>query len=322
MYVRSLIVVFLSCGLGTVPGVAAQPAGFDAGGSVYRLKADATFQEGCFDPCLCPLGAEQPVRGTFALGPPVIGDVVDFRALSQVNWTVGDPGTTLHTITGRGGYRVTNYGPPRQHALELELSLDGGETQYFFSDFVPLDVNDGSIDLRVSMNGMVCDDVVIRVSAAPVPSDEVRPYGLVRGSTYQQGCFDPCDCILEEPVPMRGRFGLVELYDFGTYAEYSIVNARFGVRADSLVNALHTYAGAGRYILVQGFAGPIHAMELTLQTPVGDRMFFESGLANTDTLFPAIDIVLSMNDMVCFDRILTLRARPPAHMAPMPLPAR
>ena len=289
----------------------------DTAGTVYRLGDDATFQEGCFDPCLCPLLATAPVRGTMVLGRPVTGDVVDFREISEINWFVGIPGETRHRITGTGNYRVTNYSAERLHALELELSIDGGETQFFFSDFVPLDVNDGSFDITVSMNGLFCYDIAIRVDAAPVPRRELISYRLIESSTYQQGCFDPCDCLLEEPRPLRGRFDLVKLFDAGTYAEFAMARVRLGVRPGDLAASLMAYSGFGRYTLIQGFAGPAHAMELALASPLGEIMHFDSGLRNTDIAFPLIDIVVDMNDMVCFDRVIRIRARPRPHVMPM-----
>ncbi len=293
--------------------------GDDPAATVYRLTEAAAFQEGCFDPCLCPIGGELPVRGTLLVAPPVPGDVVDFFEVTEVNWVVGNPGETTHRITGGGSYRVTNYGGDVLQALDLDLSIDGGESQFFFSDFVPLVDNAPVIDVTVSMNGLYCYDIAIRVSAAPVAAREILDYGLIGGSTYQQGCFDPCDCILELPVPMRGRFDLVELYDAGTWTEYAVIRALFGVRGSGAADAmLNTYQGAGRYIMIQGFAGPLQAMELALTTPAGGSLEFDSGLRTVDVPFPDIDIVLSMNDMVCFDRILTLRARRPAHVMPLP----
>lgn len=316
-----LKIFLLTLVLGSVLPASADLSFIERGAGVYRLSADATFQEGCFDPCLCPIMNEAPLRGTFLLGRPVSGDVVDFREIRQINWMVGPAGMTSHRITGSGNYRITNFGLPQQHALELELSIDGGEPQFFFSDFVPVDSNDGSIDITVSMNGVFCYDIVIRVSAAPVLRDEILDYTLGDGSTWQQGCFDPCDCLLEEPVPIRGSFGLVPLYDYGTFAEFAVVNLRLGLRATQSAASLRAYSGFGTYTLVQGFAGPAHAMTLTLRSPIGESLRFDSELANTAPTFPDFDIVLDMNDMTCFDRVLTLRARRPDYAAPMPMAA-
>lgn len=284
--------------------------------TLYRLNDTATYQAGCFDPCLCPVGQQLAVRGTFSLGPGTPGNVVDFHEVSGVNWRVVADDTVLHTIRGSGVYRISNFGPDRFHSLDLDLSIDGQPVQHFFSDDQPVSANDGRIDLQVSVNGVYCFDIVIRVDASPVPDSNIRPYQLIPGSTYQIACFDPCDCVSQEPRPLRGKFNLVNLFDTGTYAEFAMVDVRLGTQSPSIVDMMLTLAGSGHYTLIQGFAGPAHAMELDL-TINGDALFhFDQELENTDTQFPAIDIVVDMNEQVCTDTVLTLKARPLTDLNP------
>ena len=175
----------------------AAPPTLNAGHTIYRLGGNASFQEGCFPPCQCPLSEPAPVRGTFLLGRPIPGNVFDFHEVRDINWTVTLEGLELHEITGSGWYQVTNYGPPQLHALDLQLSIDGGPSQHFFSDLLSVTGNDGMIDIPISVHGMFCDDIVIRVAASPVGANAILRSRLVDGSTYQEGCFDPCDCLLE-----------------------------------------------------------------------------------------------------------------------------
>ncbi len=299
--VRLTLSVLLATVFATAAAYASSPPG-----KLYRLDADASFQQGCFDPCLCPLGEPVIVHGAFVLGPPIPGNVVDFHRVGDIYWTVGDPLEPLHTITGRGTYRLTNYGPDRSHSLDLTLSTDGGPPQAFFSDFVPADSGPMTLDIPVSLNGMYCYDTVLRVSA--VPATRVERYALTDASTYQQGCFDPCDCLLEAPRPMSGTFDLVPLFDTGTVAGYAVARTRLVVPPAPGLRPLR-FAGFGRYTLVQGFAGPADTMSLllrsgTLVTP------FDSPLENTSTMFPAISVTVDMNDMVCFDKLLTIDAFP------------
>lgn len=283
----------------------------NAGGKILRLDERASFQHGCFDPCLCPLGPVLPVRGVFVLGPAVIGDVVNFHEITDVYWRAGDGDQALHTITGSGSYRITNFGDERRHALDLQLSVDGAPAQAFFSDFVPIDGGASFFDIPVSVNGVYCLDTLIRVSARPVPPIEVTRYALRRGSTYQQGCFDPCDCLLEPRRPLRGRFDLIPLGDAGTYREFAIARARFFAPGGAdTADALLRLTGAGHYLLIQGFAGPAHAMELELGLDGGPPERFDQELSNTAATFPSIRIQLDTSELVCFDRVLRLRAEP------------
>lgn len=304
--IRNALVLVLSTAAVSA-GVLAQPG--EAGpGRIYRLDADASYQQGCFDPCDCPLGEPVVTRGAFVLGPPIPGNVVDFHRVTQIFWTVGDPLDTLHTLTGTGTYRLTNYGPPQSHSLDLTLSVDGGEPQHFFSDFVPADNGAESLQIPVSLNGVFCKDTVIRVNATPAPVDDVVRYSLTSDSMFQQGCFDPCDCLLEEPRPMVGAFDLVPLVDLGTLAEFAVVRAHFLVPPGAGVRLVR-FSGFGRYTLVQGFAGPADTMALNLRSGSVVRRF-DSTLRNTDAAFPTVSVAVDMNDMVCFDKVLTIDAAP------------
>ncbi|NNF59689.1 MAG: hypothetical protein HKN06_00015, partial [Gammaproteobacteria bacterium] len=185
--------------------VLALAAGIAQAQTLYRLAAEATFKKTCMAPCRCPdYGEEITVRGTFELGDAMPGDVFDFREISALYWTLSDLDNPLQTITGSGVYKVTNFGQKPLQELQLELSFDGGPPVHFFSDAVPLGSKGPEIDIKVSRNGFHCYDTIIRVIAAPVPPAEITPYMLNDNSTFQQGCFDPCDCILEEPRPMTG----------------------------------------------------------------------------------------------------------------------
>ncbi len=288
-------------------GAAAQPADTPVG-RLYRLDDSATYQEGCFDPCDCPISEQIIVRGAFTLGPPATGNVVDFYRVSDIYWTVGDPLEPVHTLTGSGTYRLTNYGPPQSHSLDLMLSLDGAPPELFFSDFVPADGGAASLNIPVSINGMYCNDKVIVVSAAPVPRAEVARYTLTDAGAFQQGCFDPCDCLLEEPRPMQGSFDLVPLYDTGTVAGYAVARMRLQVPPLGDLRGMR-FRGFGRYTLVQGFAGPADTMALLLRSGNVSTPF-DSPLRNTAAQFPELSVIVDMNDRVCFDRLLTVDAVP------------
>lgn len=287
-------------------GGAAAQSPDDAAGKIYRLGADASYHETCFAPCDCPPTDALAMQGALVLGSAVPGNAVDFHRVADIYWTAGDRLEPQHTITGRGVYRISNFGPPQSHSLDLGLVVDDGEPRHFFSDLVPAPEGLLSLDIPVSLNGMFCHDTVIRVSAAP--ANDVIRYRLHDDSSYQQGCFDPCDCILEDPRAMGGRFDLVPLFDFGTIAGFAVTRSRFFV-APSPDHARLRFAGPGQYILLQGFGGPADTMALNLRS---GRMAtrFDSPLRNTSVQFPAISVSVDMNDGVCFDRVLNINASP------------
>src|SRR2546425_443648 len=67
------------------------------------------------------------------------------------------------------------------------------------------------LDLTVSINKQICFDTVFRVTASPVPPDQIRPYKLTADSTFQRGCFGACLCVVGPKLPIAGTFALVPL---------------------------------------------------------------------------------------------------------------
>ena len=67
--------------------LAADPVS-EADGTIYRLGKESTYQEGCFPPCMCPILAQMPARGTFKLTHVGCEDPsIDVYAVDEVNWT-------------------------------------------------------------------------------------------------------------------------------------------------------------------------------------------------------------------------------------------
>jgi hypothetical protein len=196
------------------------------------------------------------------------------------------------------------------HALDLDLSIDGAAPQHFFSDFVPVTQNDGTMNIPISINGVFCRDTVIRVSASPVRQQEIQRYRFVRGSTYQQGCFEPCDCPLEQQRPLAGRFVLVPLLNYGTYVEYSVVQVRMRTGPATNAGAAVAISGFGSYKLIQGFAGPMQIMDLWLSLNGAAPNHFDNSDSNARAMFPAIEVVVDMNNQVCYDVVLSIKANP------------
>jgi len=250
------------------------------------------------------------VRGTFKLtyqgADP--NSVVHTYDVSDVNWTVPTNDPSLRVI-GSGTYQIGSPDPIGllQHRLQLDLRVGDEPVAHFDSGWVPVDQN-GGIHITVSMNGMFCFDTVFRIAALPVPPHEIQPYALVDGSTFQRGCWNPCDCLLEQERPLAGTFDLVPLVDNGTWAEFAVVNAHWAVPATAIGDVV-SVTGFGVYQRFSEFAVQ-HRLALELVVANDNRTHFDSGLVVSTEPFPRIDIAINMNQMICFDIVMHVIADP------------
>lgn len=142
---------------------------------LFRLTDDATFQEGCFGMCLCPV-LIAGLQGTFTLTPTgTSSDGFTEFAVEDVRWTVFDLG---QRITGSGTYRVRT-GPDGLQQLVLDLSTDGGPVERYDSGLVPRTARFPAIDVLASLNDMTCYDRVFEVRAVPAGPVTFRFEGRV-----------------------------------------------------------------------------------------------------------------------------------------------
>jgi hypothetical protein len=290
-------------GIGTVPAQTAVSAP-----QIYRLDKDSTFQRGCFEPCLCPIMERAVVRGTFVLTPAGSDPLFSNFKITDVNWTVafGDPELR---VTGSGTYSIGGEFALEQR-LVMDLKVGDGPVEHFDSGRVFGEARFPAINIGISIHGRYCFDTVIEVNASPVPPDQVRPYRLLPGSTFQRGCFDPCDCLLEESRPIGGVFSLVPLQSTPQVAEFAVVNVKW------LVGTSRGAAGSG--IAVRGFGTYRHGGEvaaeqrLTLDLLVGSDALtrYDSGVVPSGARFPRIDALVSIHGGVCFDTLIDVRAAP------------
>ncbi len=294
-----------------VGAVAAVPALSTAGATcetLYALTDDASYVEGCFPPCECLLVEATRFRGTFTLGPETIDCAIISQKVTSLYW-IATLGAAEVEITGSGVYRRTSGPSPPAHALDLDLVVDGGAPQIFSSGWLPLAADDHSITIPISINGQACRDTLIVVDASPIPPEAVLEYRLADDSSYLHGCFDPCDCLLEEPRRLRGTLSLVEILNHGTYVEYAVPNAAFVAPAVGPGDNEVTLNGFGLYTLIQGFAGPAHVLDLRLRSNDGPVEEFSNELFNTDPTFPQeFAVVVDKNDHICLDTVLSLHA--------------
>ncbi len=129
----------------------------------FLLSPDSLYQEGCFDPCLCPVMFREPAKGSFSLSfaafdPPfIVYDVLD------INWSV--PGLNK-TFTGAGKYRIGWRGTAQQQ-LQVDLSENGAAPVRFDSGLVPVTAPFPRIDVAISEHGFYCYDKAFYLKAAP-----------------------------------------------------------------------------------------------------------------------------------------------------------
>src|SRR5881296_1276650 len=140
---------------------------------------------------------------------------------------------------------------------------------------------------------MVCFDTAIDIRSQPVPASDITPYKLGR-STYDEGCFPPCECLLRE-WPISGTFHLLPLTNAMTpiRREFAVVDVKWMTISPTTARG-RTFSGFGWYQIVE----------------VGTMSSFDSGVVSGGTGFPRIDIRLAVNGFYCFDRVFLLHAKP------------
>jgi hypothetical protein len=184
--------------------IAAASAGFAAGLLVpnaagaaltYRLGPGSNYQEGCFDPCLCPIMMRGDVSGTFVATPVRVPDerFLDF-AIRDVRWFVRGP--VPLRVVGSGTYRIDRAGSEQR--LELDLQVGDDPVEHYDSGLVPVHARFPEIAVTISVHGMFCWDTVFELTARPVRTEPIRPRSVL----------DPLDALPAQPAGLGTRKGL------------------------------------------------------------------------------------------------------------------
>jgi hypothetical protein len=147
--------------------------------------------------------------------------------------------------------------------------------------------------------------MVLVLGATGLPDANATIYRLGPGSTYEVGCFDPCLC----PITMmsvRGTFELNLVGFDGLFWNYTVDNvqwmATYGAGGSPIT-------GSGTYRVGGEFAS-MHQMELDLVVGNNPVEHFNSTLVVGGANFPTIDIVISINQMFCFDQVVAIHSNP------------
>jgi hypothetical protein len=127
---------------------------------------------------------------------------------------------------------------------------------------------------------------------------------------YYEGCFGPCQCIVNYLGPLEGTFRMQEETLIGTIASYHISDIDW----QTILWNDPTYAfpiiGEGTYTYISLFAIQ-HKLELDLMYGGDDTIkHFQTEPVFPKTNFPEISIVVSIGDMSCYDTALTIQAQP------------
>ncbi|OLC53487.1 MAG: hypothetical protein AUH92_05930 [Acidobacteria bacterium 13_1_40CM_4_69_4] len=276
--------------------------------AVYRLNKDSTYPQGCFAPCLCPVMTSSGAKGTLILTPAGFDGLFTNYAVTEVNWLISLNGTDTF-VTGSGTYKIGGEVAVQQE-LSLDLKVGDNAVQHFDSGLVGATTSFPDLDVTISINNQTCFDTVFHVSASPVPPDQIRPYRLVAGSTFQRGCTGACACAVGQKLPLAGTFALVPLASTPPWNEFAVINVRWRALDPSATGLSSSIPvrGAGEYAFGGDFALQ-QRMNLILKVDKDDPAHFDSGLVPGGG-FPRIDVRISIAGATCFDTIMDIHAEP------------
>jgi hypothetical protein len=128
-------------------------------------------------------------------------------------------------------------------------------------------------------------------------------YRLNSGSSFQQGCFAPCECPILLSVPVSGTFLLTPAGSTNQFSTYSVtdINWRFSLNGSTTV-----VTGSGTYKV----SASQQQLTAYLQMNGGKTNHFDSGLVTNSAVFPNIKVSISTNGQYCFDTVFNIDASP------------
>jgi hypothetical protein len=153
-----------------------------------------------------------------------------------------------------------------------------------------------------SLGALIAPPVAAQATALPGVM-----YRLEDGSTFQRGCFGPCDCPVGSLVPLRGTFRLTPAGSDPLFAHYAVTNVDWTVA--QLDGSTLAIAGAGTFKI----GGEVAITEeLSLDLDVGSDAVqqFDSGVVVPPVQFPLLDLTISIHGAYCYDTVIRVRARP------------
>jgi hypothetical protein len=163
---------------------------------LYAVDGESRVLEGCFPPCRCPLQILQGLAGTFDLVARETDESgFDVFEVEDLELSVLAPDVSAVRVSGSGVYRrrpADPAGEPAVHELVLDVSVDDGPLERLQSGVVSASSALPRIAIAVSRNGMVCDDLVLEILAAPAGPPDVR---FARGDCNDDSRHDLSDAV-------------------------------------------------------------------------------------------------------------------------------
>ena len=132
---------------------------------VYCLGPGSTYQEGCVEPCLCPIWMSDETEGTFVMMDAGSDPLFTYYRLESISWRAMFNGEVIREITGSGVYRIGGE-VALMHQLTLDIRIDGGEPVHLDSGLIIGGSSFPSISISVSQ-GTPCYDIWMDIEAAP-----------------------------------------------------------------------------------------------------------------------------------------------------------
>lgn len=327
------------------PTSAAEPGNADrltAPLDIWRTAAQTVFD----DPRGIVLEHSTRFRGTVSLPPSATAGHVGQYPLKGINWLVSLTNQPEDIyITGEGTYQVTSSVGMLQvigHRMAIDVKWgEQGPTRRFDSGIVPRAMEVGGAPIDIVLYEVLPSPVPpgnapdparasLRLALAPVPLQQVIHYRLSEPhSDFLFGCFNLCRCAVFSQ-PMGGDFDLVPLTggpmgsprDDGTL-EWAMVNIRTvtpPTRSPELNPRLvRMFRGEGIYqwspvTVPTNDATPTQRLRARItdsqrtRTPPPDR--FDSGTVAVTVPWPKLQVSIADNHFDCFNRVLTLAAKP------------
>jgi len=144
----------------------------------YDLYPGSEFEFGCSGPCECPIFISGPMKGSFTFYRTSVDPLFTHYALLNIMWEypMADSGTSrIVRVTGKGTYDIGGEVALTQR-MTLDVSFNGGPSQFFDSGLVPTRAPFPAIDIAAHSNPTGCFDSTLHVVAAPPGFASVEPF--------------------------------------------------------------------------------------------------------------------------------------------------
>jgi hypothetical protein len=121
-------------------------------------------------------------------------------------------------------------------------------------------------------------------------------YRLNPDSSFQRGCFPPCECPVMITEPVKGTFLLTPTGYDGLFNTYAVTDVNW--KFTNYDGTAKLVTGSGTY-KVGGEVAAQQELSLYLQTDGGHVEHFDSGLVTESARFPNIQVSISTNGQYC-----------------------